>query len=92
MNIRFKIIQSRVQFIQNCDKFFHLSVITLFPNTYFLTSSLLRLLNNFLEWSLLLPLYRIQKICVNSIASKFMCVRYLGRSMLVCLKSVSLEI
>ena len=49
-----------LQFIQHCGKLFHLSV-TLFPNTYFLTSSILRLLNNFLEWPLLLP-YHIQKI------------------------------
>jgi len=56
MNMRFKIIQSRAIYTTLC-KLFHLPV-TLFPNTmsYFLMSSLLRLLNNFLEWPLLLTL------------------------------------
>ena len=44
-----------MQFIQHCGKLFHSSV-TLFPNTNFLLSSLVRLLNYFLEWLLLLPL------------------------------------
>ena len=55
-----------MQFIQHCGKLFLLSV-TLFPNTYSLMSSLLRLLNSFLEWPLLS--YSKKYICVNSIAS-----------------------
>jgi len=62
MNVRFKIIQSRAIERKHCGKLLHLSLsVTLFPNTYFLMSSLLRHLNNFLEWPLLLPLSYSEK-------------------------------
>jgi len=69
-----------VQLIQSCDKEFHLSTIRLLK-VYFLLSSLLGFLNNFLECPLLPPLSNSKNNPLSTLSTPLMILQ-------VCIKSL----